>query len=335
MAPWLFWFGMKRYLDQPVRLRSLLWVPLGGTLLILYFTYVVPDLNARALVASSVSAILYALTGITLLTAKDTSARFSNRFTGLVFATFGLFYVVRFFVLLQFPASSIFEPTPIQAATLVFTAVAALLWTAGFALMITERLIIELRFTATHDFLTRTLNRRAAHAALEAEISRSIRSNTPFSVLLLDIDHFKRINDRYGHVTGDKVLVAVAADLVGNVRHGDIVARWGGEEFLVILSATSAEGSLSAAHRLCERISALTLPFAAVPIPCTISVGIATFTPPTTTLQDVVTRADIALYHAKRNGRNCVVSYSPALEDFTPNLLPKPVERDALPFKIS
>ncbi len=313
-APWFFWVGMRRFLDQPVRIRSLVWLPLCGTALIVYFTFFVPDLSTRALIATVVHAILYIATGVTILIATETRTRFSYRFTGFVFSSFGTFYIVRLYVLLQEPAQDIFAPTPIQTTTFILTALSVIMWTTGFAVMITERLLIELQFTATHDFLTRTLNRRAAHAALETEISRSLRTNTAFSVLLLDIDHFKQINDRYGHVVGDKVLAAVAANLMANVRHGDLVARWGGEEFLVILTASGVEGALIAAHRLCERIHLLPLPFAATHIPCTISIGTATFVPHVTTLQEVITCADVALYHAKHRGRNCVVSYNTDLE---------------------
>ncbi|HET9423893.1 MAG TPA: diguanylate cyclase [Gemmatimonadaceae bacterium] len=160
---------------------------------------------------------------------------------------------------------------------------------------------------ATTDPLTRILNRRALADRLGIEMERARRFEGALAILLVDIDHFKRVNDTAGHLAGDEVLRQVAGLIQGAVRTVDIVARYGGEEFVVILPETGPDGAMIFAERLRERISSHEFAVGERHIRLTVSVGIATF--PTTdvsTADDFFARADSSMYRAKSDGRNQV-----------------------------
>ena len=152
------------------------------------------------------------------------------------------------------------------------------------------------------DALTEIANRRAAMDRLTQEIARAHRYEGAFSVLLLDLDHFKDVNDRHGHEMGDRVLQAFAELVRDACRDADLAARWGGEEFLAILPETDAEDAHAMAMRIREAVAAAS--FYDVDA-LTVSIGVATFRPGDT-LDDVVGRADRALYIAKEEGRDRV-----------------------------
>jgi two-component system cell cycle response regulator len=166
----------------------------------------------------------------------------------------------------------------------------------------------RLESLATTDPLTRVLNRRALLDRLTAEVDRSRRFASPLTLLLLDVDHFKEINDTSGHLAGDSVLRQLGALLEDAVRKVDVVARYGGEEFVAILPETSSEGGIIFAERLRERIEAQPFEIGAPqPVYLTVSIGIATFpSPRVATTEDFFARADEALYRAKSGGRNQV-----------------------------
>ncbi|HEY9228346.1 MAG TPA: diguanylate cyclase [Gemmatimonadaceae bacterium] len=166
----------------------------------------------------------------------------------------------------------------------------------------------RLEALATTDPLTRILNRRALLDRLTAEVDRARRFNSSLTLLLLDVDHFKQINDTEGHLAGDSVLRQLGALLEDAVRKVDVVARYGGEEFVAILPETVSEGGIIFAERLRERIEAQSFDVGeGKPVHLTVSIGIATFpSPRVATTEDFFARADEALYRAKSGGRNQV-----------------------------
>jgi diguanylate cyclase (GGDEF)-like protein len=179
----------------------------------------------------------------------------------------------------------------------------------------------------TIDPLTTVFNRRYFQQRLTDQVRRAAQAGTPIALLIGDVDHFKQVNDRYGHPTGDSVLIAVAQTMEGTVRGGDLVARFGGEEFVVLLEANTIEGLRTAAERIRRTVSEIALPTAPGPLSVTISLG-GSIAVPTGELEDFETRllgeADRCLYEAKSGGRNRVV-LSP-LREATP-VAPPPVSR--------
>lgn len=168
-------------------------------------------------------------------------------------------------------------------------------------------LVEESHRLATVDALTGLMNRRAVTHALEHEIERARRYGHALCIALLDVDQFKMINDRYGHVTGDAVLSALGGLLTATARKTDIAARWGGEEFVVALTSSNLRGAAAFAERLRAAVEALIVKDAeGAPVPITASIGLAEYQPGDT-LDALVDRADRAMYQAKSTGRNRVV----------------------------
>ncbi len=160
---------------------------------------------------------------------------------------------------------------------------------------------------AALDELTRLLNRRFGLRRLEEEFSRSLRHGVPLSVVLLDVDHFKRFNDTYGHDAGDLVLRRVARVMEASLRAADVVARYGGEEFMLVLPGTGQRDAVVVAERIRRTVETTRLPLGDQHLGVAVSLGIATW--PIlgcSTPSELITAADEALYHAKASGRNTV-----------------------------
>ena len=166
----------------------------------------------------------------------------------------------------------------------------------------------QIRQLATHDDLTGLLNRRAMLDRMQLEQHRSLRSGSPLLIAQLDIDHFKAVNDTHGHAAGDLVLQSFADTVRRNVRDTDVLARWGGEEFVLLLCDTPAADAVTLMERLRQAVQAMQVPVAqgGQPITVTVSIGLARHTP-ADPLAGTLERADRALYAAKAGGRNRVV----------------------------
>jgi two-component system, cell cycle response regulator len=159
---------------------------------------------------------------------------------------------------------------------------------------------------ATHDTLTNLLNRRALYAGAQIELSRAARENSTVSMILLDIDHFKSVNDVYGHPCGDKALCLMAETLLQNKRDYDLLGRWGGEEFMVLLPRTSVSDAVKVAERFRSEIETADLPMTNNRfLKFTASLGISN-TAAAGDLDTLIHQADEALYAAKNSGRNRV-----------------------------
>lgn len=200
--------------------------------------------------------------------------------------------------------------TPIQIATFLSSCAVLILSSMGLVLMTKERADAHNRQLAMHDELTGLPNRRCTLEVLSRQQATLQRSHRPFSVLMLDIDHFKRINDECGHLIGDRTLQLLADGVRDCLRAQDHAGRLGGEEFLIILPDTSAVGAGQAAEKLRQRVEQLPLEFEhgrRDPLQVTVSIGVCTQTPDSQlTPLDVVGLADQALYRAKQKGRNRV-----------------------------
>lgn len=172
-----------------------------------------------------------------------------------------------------------------------------------------QRLLAEVQQMATTDWLTGLYNRRQFFRLGEDELERARRYRHPISVLMIDIDHFKAINDTHGHAVGDQVLCAIAKRMLAGLRRSDIAGRYGGEEFAMVLPETDAEAAARVVgERLRAAVAGLPVDTAEGGLTVTISVGVAAVRTGRETLLDALSRADAALYAAKRAGRNQVMS---------------------------
>lgn len=169
----------------------------------------------------------------------------------------------------------------------------------------------HLRFAATHDFLTNLLNRSEIISALEREFSRSQRDVKPITIILSDIDHFKNVNDTLGHAAGDEVLKEIGRRLRMDLRPYDLVGRYGGEEFLLILPGCDLDTAKRRADRIRDAIASdpITTPYGTTSV--TISMGVTAASAQTQrSVCEILHQADMSLYEAKNNGRNRVEVFS-------------------------
>lgn len=182
---------------------------------------------------------------------------------------------------------------------------------------VTERRKLEqnLQSLAVTDGLTGLHNRMHFTNKLDEEFQRASRYESPLSLILIDIDYFKSVNDTFGHQAGDAYLRAISALLRSSIRRVDVAARYGGEELVVILPHTEAQAAVHMAERLREKVAAMEVHFGGHAIRRTISLGVATYTPGSVkTMDEFLTAVDNALYAAKRAGRNRVVFHTEAAD---------------------
>jgi diguanylate cyclase (GGDEF)-like protein/PAS domain S-box-containing protein len=181
-----------------------------------------------------------------------------------------------------------------------------------------------LRRSVACDHLTGLANRRALFEASERELERWRRAPRPLSMVLVDADHFKRINDTFGHATGDAVLRHLAEGLSATFRAMDVVARLGGEEFVVLLPGCDEDAATAVAERLCERIAAQPVVVDGARVHCTVSIGVASMDEDVAGVEELIERADKAMYAAKAAGRNRVERWQAGMRLATrPETLPE------------
>lgn len=207
----------------------------------------------------------------------------------------------------------LYTPDWIQSLSFMMFIVFAVSWTFIYMILNNERLQQELKATkaeferlATTDFLTGTNNNRRFYELGNVEINRARRFRHSMTLIMFDIDHFKRINDTYGHDAGDRVLIAVADICNFNLREQDILGRLGGEEFGVILPYTKIDVGKTIAERLRRAFAETDIVLPSETIKVTASFGLTELCKEDTQLKDLLNRADAALYEAKQSGRNQV-----------------------------
>jgi len=217
-----------------------------------------------------------------------------------------LIFIARCYAIIVYQMVSSIENEPVNISFLLAIFISGYLRNVGFIMMVSHRLYQDLRDAAEIDFLTNTYNRRATQQILIKQFNQFKRYNSVCSLILLDIDHFKTVNDNYGHETGDKVLQDVTEILKNQLRKTDTLGRWGGEEFLCVLPNTNQEKAIEVAEKLRNEIARNKI----VNITCTISLGVKMFDKNDNTVDEAIKHADDALYNAKHNGRNGVVAFT-------------------------
>jgi diguanylate cyclase (GGDEF)-like protein len=265
---------------------------------LVYFTYWADDLRMRMITLSLGSLAMVFILIHQLWRTRKTPLRFSANLMLVSFLLHGFFLMLRTISLILNAPQGPSGITPIQAATYLLSFGISFFWSIGFILMVSQRLRNDLMEVATIDVLTRIPNRRATESFLEKELARAQRNDSEFSVLLIDIDDFKKVNDRWGHLVGDHVLTKTAAIFQAMLRKQDLVGRWGGEEFLVILPCSPSCEPEALAKRLLSEVALHEYRQADETFHITISIGIAC-ADQNSTLDEILRKADNALYKAK------------------------------------
>jgi len=198
----------------------------------------------------------------------------------------------------------------VNSAVVLSATMAVMVGTVALSLLQFSRAAQRLNQLAGQDPLTGLMNRRAWRAVIEKECSRAKRTGARFSILMIDIDNFRQVNDKYGQAAGDRMLRITGGTIAAQLRTGDTLSRHGGEEFVVFLVDAREPGAAGLAERIRETIAVSSINWEGSTVSVTCSIGVAEFNPAIDTAQTVVARADKAMYLAKSQGRNRVIAGS-------------------------
>ncbi|MFZ5635367.1 MAG: GGDEF domain-containing protein [Pseudomonadota bacterium] len=301
--------AMRRYLGLSER-RAWLWsMPIVVAMVVWWFSSIVPHYSLRVIVMSAGTGFALAMMASALLPALRSGGSVPGRmvfwlsFVGIVIVAARVVRHIRH----PQPDGSLFEAAASDALALGYAATAPVFMSLGFLLMHHERAYRQMHAMATVDALTGVLSRGALEAQGKRALHENRRSGRPISLLMIDVDHFKRINDMYGHAAGDEVLRRIAARIRSQMREDDLVGRIGGEEFLALLPGTTGEQAHAVATRIHRCVRAEPVEYLGLALTATVSVGVIEATDDGADWSALLTRADDAMYDAKRAGRDRVV----------------------------
>ncbi|MCC4594101.1 GGDEF domain-containing protein [Xanthomonas campestris pv. phormiicola] len=309
LATVLTLFAMNAYLRRPlIQFRIL--IPVAA--IAVAETYCLRgdgngnDLRIMVIFGCTLRGLLTVATGMALWRHADETVRTAARFTAVFHFLWALMLLLRIAWWSTHPsADTSYDPTTVFGllSRMVLTAVI----TPGFLWMLTHEIYAELIRHASQDALTGVANRRVMWEKGESATQRARNRHAPVTVLMIDVDNFKTINDRLGHAVGDQVLIAIADTLARHIRSPDVLARVGGEEFMVLIP----HGDESVVRDIAERLRRMVerqhiVTPSGTSVACTVSVGYCISTQAQVEWQKLVVIADQALYAAKRGGRNRV-----------------------------
>lgn len=312
-------FGMTGYLRAlrqfyglPDR-WSILWPAAIGTLGVFWFAAVQPNLGVRIVFASLALAFVMFACVYTLQRYGERQPMTSQRVQALIFLVIALLMVVRGVQTLFIPpseASLLQTGNSVRALSLVIMTTLPVIGTTAFLLMCSERIRRQWQQAASTDYLTGLANRRTVAQAGTQAFALARREGGRLSLAVLDVDHFKRINDQHGHDAGDLALKYLAEKLLAACEENDLTGRLGGEEFILLWQGADATRALRSAERLQDALRAQPLRIGDAPIALTVSIGIAVLDDSQADFDELLRQADRALYAAKAEGRDRVTMAS-------------------------
>jgi diguanylate cyclase (GGDEF)-like protein len=304
--------GFSELLGSKRHLRLYLSISLLPVLLFSnYFIFVQNILSARIAVYSMISVVQYVFLATLLWRNGGPRTKWPRIGISTLFLLWGVAHFLRGVLLLhQWPTTLQQETQGIASFTGLIPPMTGILTCFAFLWLSMAQLQSELEMQSETDMLTGLLNRRALQKLAKRETTFATRNNLPLALLICDLDHFKSVNDRFGHDGGDTALGATVACILEDVRCNDVVARLGGEEFVLVLPGTNESMALQVAERIRIRIANRQIVHHQRQFSLTASFGIATLSILDTDWSDVLLRADRALYCAKADGRNRTVVFN-------------------------
>jgi diguanylate cyclase (GGDEF)-like protein len=300
--------SLRMVLDRPLRWRMALALGIAGWLGVTFLATVHPDYRVRVLWGSFFFACNSALNIAALwggCRKRDARAQCLLLWT-YVLAVALLVWRNAWLWMLSAPPQGIGEPSTVNAIYVMLYGLQPLLASVGFLLLYNEIMQRDLHHLARIDPLTGVVNRLGLLEASQTLLAQARARRESVGVLLIDADHFKAINDRFGHDGGDRVLLELVANIRRMLRSGDLVGRVGGEEFLVLSPSVKEAGLLALAERIRVAVEHTSVHIAGQSHALTVSIGAAIAGPDEPDMMAARRRADAALYEAKRAGRNCV-----------------------------
>ncbi|MGH8029740.1 MAG: GGDEF domain-containing protein, partial [Arenimonas sp.] len=300
--------AMRKFHGAPQRRVSLAAAIVLVALVSYYFSYLAPSTHWRTIGLSVLFAMMMGSSARAVFRRDGPPGSIPGA-TGAVFAVGAVLMAVRGLTELVggTPAANVFSNAPAHLLALGGIGVLPLLSTVGFLLMCTERSQAELERAAHMDYLTGICNRRAIEDLARRAIAAARRHGMPMAIMILDIDHFKRINDQFGHECGDLALVEAVRRLRESVRAEDLVGRLGGEEFVAVMPNTDGVAALAAAERVRAAFAESAMSIAGHELAVTITAGVAVLSAEDTLFSHLLRRADRAMYAGKNAGRNQVM----------------------------
>ena len=302
-----YWRAMRQFYGLPDRWSMLLpAVLITGA--VWWFATISPSLNSRIIIVSVAWAALMLFCARTAWSQPGERA-LSQRVLVVLFlfqAIFLIFRAAYTVVLWPNELSVIQTQTWISALTPIAVAILPVTGTSAFLLLCSDRLRRDWEYAASTDALTGLANRRTMTVRAKSRLEAWRKHGKLLGVAVIDVDHFKSINDRFGHDAGDCALISVADALKSRIRSVDAICRWGGEEFVAIFDIHNENELLHLAEQLRAQVQALASAGRNLATEITVSIGVTLPSDPQTTLDELLTRADQALYQAKSRGRNRV-----------------------------
>jgi diguanylate cyclase (GGDEF)-like protein len=309
-----YYAGCARFLRRPTRWPVLIapLLPLGAALV--YWRYVNDSIPNRVLVTTLFTAgICLATARLVLRHRPDGRVAYPYWVTAIMALIFGVCQLARgiYFMTLDGASNPVMFASPGNVLLLVAGAAVMPTLSMSAMMMVHDALLADARDAANRDFLTGALSRKGFETIARTRLAEAGRQGLPVSLLIIDLDHFKSINDTFGHAGGDAVLREFVRVMHLQLRRGDALGRMGGEEFAVLLPATELDDAMRLAERLRSAVVAQPATTTAGPCPYSISGGLAAWRAGET-LDRLSARADAALYDAKRAGRNRMCVHQPA-----------------------
>jgi diguanylate cyclase (GGDEF)-like protein len=307
--------ALRMLLGAPLRWRTALAIGVIGWLGVAWFGVVEPDYRVRVLWGSAAIMADIALRMWALLSGGPSRSS-RARVVLLVMCSASTLLLVWRNGQLWFdlnPPADIIQPALVNYFYVLLSGMQPLFLSIGFLLLYNETLQRELHLLARVDSLTGVKNRLALTESATRMLSQVNRGGRPLGVLMIDADHFKSVNDRFGHGGGDKVLLALVASIRATLRAGNVIGRIGGEEFVVLAPDTSLEQALVLAERIRGTVESTPLMVDGHLLQLTVSIGTAAAEPGEHDVAALLRRADAALYAAKHAGRNRVMAADPEL----------------------
>ncbi|MEO7031707.1 MAG: GGDEF domain-containing protein [Herbaspirillum sp.] len=296
----MMYVSVARFAGRSPNHRTLLWPLLVIFTLLAWFTLVDSNYRYRVILVTAVNFSLFFAGAAVLL--RIPKSNLAERFTGGIFLLTGVISLIRFIAAIggHDSRTGYTENSVLQAAYMMTFSISLVALTIGYMLMATNRIHSRLEYLASHDSLSGAYSRGAFFTLLEQELQHSRRLQQPLALMMIDLDNFKAINDRHGHLAGDQVLVNFANRVQTILRPSDFFGRYGGEEFAVLLPNTSNHEARAVAERICGDTAGSSEPR------CTVSIGVTASSNGVESVNTILAMADQALYVAKKNGKNQV-----------------------------
>ena len=306
--------GYRRFFDQPISLpltHACVFFAIAG---ITAFHYLYPSFVLRTAIVSAFYTIACIAIGVAIFRARQAwTSRYAYVFSGAMAFVVAFGQAARGIIQAILPSApaSLLEPSPWSLTVLSLSTFVMPVLTLGPLMIVHSKMIAKYEHAANRDFLTGAWSRRAFWEMAAREIERARRTHRGLTLLTIDIDHFKRINDAYGHAEGDEVLKEMVLAVESRMRSIDYYGRIGGEEFAILMPDTELGAAIAVAERLRaglaqDQASMQASGPTAAPRDYTLSMGVAELRP-ADTFHDLMQRADMALYQAKEKGRDRVV----------------------------